>query len=65
MILSGYVILIIILKNRMELFIAQGGKLKIGSKDGKVTVNGATIVASLKASNGIIHVIDKVLLPPN
>jgi len=49
----------------MELFIAQGGKLKIGSKDGKVTEYGATIVASLKASNGIIHVIDQELLPPN
>jgi len=27
-------------------------------------VNGATIVASVPASNGIIHVIDGVLLPP-
>ena len=49
----------------MDLFIAQGGKLKIGSKDGKVTVNEAAIVASLMASNGTIHVIDQVLLPPN
>ena len=36
----------------------------IGVKDGKVTVNGANIVASVPASNGIIHVIDAVLLPP-
>lgn len=34
-------------------------------KDGKVTVNGtANIVASVPASNGIVHVIDAVLLPP-
>jgi uncharacterized surface protein with fasciclin (FAS1) repeats len=35
------------------------------SADGKVTINGkAHIVASIPASNGIIHVIDEVLLPP-
>jgi uncharacterized surface protein with fasciclin (FAS1) repeats len=35
------------------------------SADGKVTINGkAHIVASVPASNGIIHVIDEVLLPP-
>jgi len=27
--------------------------------------NSATIIASIPASNGIIHVIDQVLLPPN
>lgn len=35
------------------------------SADGKVTINGkAHIIASIPASNGIIHVIDEVLLPP-
>lgn len=35
------------------------------SEDGKVTINGkAHIIASIPASNGIIHVIDEVLLPP-
>jgi uncharacterized surface protein with fasciclin (FAS1) repeats len=53
------------LKDGMDLFIAQGSKLKIGSMNGKVTVNGANIVATIKASNGTIHVIDQVLLPPN
>lgn len=33
-------------------------------KDGKVKINDANVVASVKASNGIVHVIDKVLLPP-
>jgi uncharacterized surface protein with fasciclin (FAS1) repeats len=35
------------------------------SADGKITINGkAHIVASVPASNGIVHVIDEVLLPP-
>jgi uncharacterized surface protein with fasciclin (FAS1) repeats len=42
-----------------------GGNITITKKDGKVYVNGnSVIVASIPASNGIIHVVDKVLLPP-
>jgi uncharacterized surface protein with fasciclin (FAS1) repeats len=41
-----------------------GQNIKIGMKDGKITVNGANIIASIPASNGIIHVLDGVLLPP-
>jgi uncharacterized surface protein with fasciclin (FAS1) repeats len=41
-----------------------GHNVTIGVKDGKITVNGANIIASIPASNGIIHVIDAVLLPP-
>ncbi len=42
-----------------------GSNISISKKDGKIVVNGtATIVASIPASNGIIHVIDGVLLPP-
>jgi uncharacterized surface protein with fasciclin (FAS1) repeats len=33
------------------------------SEDGTVLVNGGKIVGSVQASNGIIHVVDKVLLP--
>jgi uncharacterized surface protein with fasciclin (FAS1) repeats len=33
------------------------------SEDGTVSVNGGKIVGSVQASNGIIHVVDKVLLP--
>jgi len=36
----------------------------IGAKDGKYTVNGANIVATVPASNGVVYVIDAVLLPP-
>jgi uncharacterized surface protein with fasciclin (FAS1) repeats len=42
-----------------------GGNITISKKDGKLMVNGtATVLASIPASNGIIHVIDAVLLPP-
>ena len=41
-----------------------GKNITITKKDGKLVVNGtANIVASIPASNGIIHVIDGVLLP--
>ena len=44
---------------------ANGDNITISVKDGKVMVNGtANIVASIQATNGIIHVIDAVLLPP-
>jgi len=42
-----------------------GGNITVTMKDGKVMLNGtATIVASVPASNGLVHVIDGVLLPP-
>jgi uncharacterized surface protein with fasciclin (FAS1) repeats len=40
------------------------GNVTLGVKDGMYTVNGANILASVPCSNGIIHVIDAVLLPP-
>lgn len=42
-----------------------GDNISVSVKDGKIMLNGtATIVASIPASNGIVHVIDAVLLPP-
>src|SRR6476620_12120862 len=42
-----------------------GAMVKVTTKGGKVTINDATVVkANTAASNGIIHVIDKVILPP-
>ncbi|HEX5025620.1 MAG TPA: fasciclin domain-containing protein, partial [Agriterribacter sp.] len=37
----------------------------VTSKSGKVSVNGAAVIkADIMASNGVIHVINKVLIPP-
>lgn len=43
---------------------ANGGKVTMSVKDGVIKVNDATIVASIVTSNGTIHVIDTVLIPP-
>lgn len=52
------------LRDGMSLGMANGGNIKITNKDGKITINdSATIVASVPASNGIVHIIDGVLLP--
>ena len=43
-----------------------GGNITISKKDGKIMVNNtATVITSIPAANGIIHVIDAVLLPPS
>ncbi|WP_291782467.1 fasciclin domain-containing protein [Cecembia sp.] len=42
----------------------QGQELTVSIKDGKVMINDATVVAAdLSGSNGVVHVIDSVLLP--
>ncbi|MCG3183310.1 MAG: hypothetical protein ICCCNLDF_01405 [Planctomycetes bacterium] len=42
----------------------QGQKVKIEVKDGTVHVDGAKVIATdIKCSNGVIHVIDSVILP--
>ncbi|MDP5361616.1 MAG: fasciclin domain-containing protein [Paracoccaceae bacterium] len=42
-----------------------GADITIGTEGG-VTVNGANVVtADIEASNGVIHVIDAVILPPS
>ncbi|MFN7172538.1 MAG: fasciclin domain-containing protein [Fimbriimonadaceae bacterium] len=44
---------------------AQGEMVTVRLADGKVQFNNATVVtADLKAKNGVIHVIDTVILPP-
>lgn len=41
-----------------------GGKIKISKKGDKVMINDkATIIATISTSNGVIYVIDEVLLP--
>ncbi len=52
------------LKDGQEITTLQGGKLKVKITDGKVFINGAQVItADLKMKNGVVHVIDSVLLP--
>ncbi len=53
-----------IVQDGMKLNQVNGGDVVLNKKDGKITVNGANILGSVKASNGIVYVIDAVLLPP-
>lgn len=45
----------------------QGSKITIEVKDGSVMLNGDTkvIITDVHCSNGVIHAIDTVLMPPN
>lgn len=52
------------MKDGETLSMANGKKATLHVKDGKVTINEANIVASIRASNGIVHVVDGVLLAP-
>lgn len=43
----------------------EGSDVRIRIKDGRLIVNDATVVSSdIETSNGVIHVIDRVILPP-
>ena len=51
-------------KDGQTIGMVNGGNVTVSIKDGKVILNNsATIIASVPASNGIVHVIDAVLLP--
>jgi len=53
------------LQDGQTLGMVNGDNVKVSVKDGKIMLNNsATIIASIPASNGMIHVIDGVLLPP-
>lgn len=45
----------------------QGEKIALSIKGGKLVLNGSSrvIVADVKASNGVVHAIDTVLVPPS
>ena len=54
-------------KKKASVKTVQGEKIKLSLKGGKLVLNGNSrvIVADVKASNGVIHAIDTVLVPPS
>jgi len=54
-----------LLKDGMNLFQASGHYVKVLKDGDNISINGANIVGTVEASNGLIHVIDKVILPPD
>jgi uncharacterized surface protein with fasciclin (FAS1) repeats len=52
------------MQDGQPLGMVNGSNVKFSVKDGKVMINDANIVAVVPASNGLVCVIDKVLLPP-
>ena len=52
------------LEDGTELTTVQGEKLKLSVQGDKVTIGGAHVTtADVEASNGVVHLIDKVLMP--
>jgi uncharacterized surface protein with fasciclin (FAS1) repeats len=52
------------LKDGQKIKTLQGEEITVAIKDGKVTINGANVTAAdLAGSNGVVHVIDAVLMP--
>jgi uncharacterized surface protein with fasciclin (FAS1) repeats len=52
-------------KDGQVIGMVNGDNVTVNVKDGKIILNNsATVVASIQASNGMVHVIDGVLLPP-
>ena len=53
------------LQDGQVLGMVNGGSVTVSKKDGKIMLNGtATVVGTVRASNGIVHVIDGVLTQP-
>lgn len=50
------------LTDGFQIYLATGQYVKVEKKDGETYVNGAKILGTVPASNGIIHVVDKVFL---
>ncbi len=53
-----------LLKNGQRLFQASGHYVKVKKDGDKIAVHEANILGTVQASNGVVHVVDKVMLPP-
>ncbi|MGM0944122.1 MAG: fasciclin domain-containing protein [Bacteroidota bacterium] len=52
------------LKDGQKAATVQGGEITVTLKDGKAMINNATVTAAdIEADNGVVHVIDTVILP--
>lgn len=53
------------LKNGQMAKTVEGSEIKVTLKDGKAMINNATVTAAdIEADNGVVHVIDTVIMPP-
>ena len=52
------------MRDGQQLYMATGHYVKVSKNEAGITVNGARILGSVKASNGIVHVVDGVMLVP-
>jgi uncharacterized surface protein with fasciclin (FAS1) repeats len=52
------------IRDGMQLNQVNLDNVTLGKKGDKITVNNANVLGSVRASNGIVYVIDAVLLPP-
>jgi len=53
------------LKNGMTAKTVQGDEIKVDLSNGAKINDAKVVKADIKASNGVVHVIDKVILPPS
>jgi uncharacterized surface protein with fasciclin (FAS1) repeats len=53
------------LRNGMQLYQATGHYIPVEVNDEGTFVNGAKILATIDATNGVVHVVDEVFLPPS
>lgn len=64
-VLSGKVMSGDIAGKKLSVATLQGSDINVDAMSGGVMINDATVTAAdIQASNGVIHVIDKVILPP-
>ena len=52
------------LRDGMKLYMASGHYIDVEVKDDGTYVNGSKIMATIDATNGVIHVVEDVFLPP-
>ncbi|MCA9788085.1 MAG: fasciclin domain-containing protein, partial [Candidatus Cloacimonetes bacterium] len=53
------------LKDGEQLGMVDGTRATVSLKEGQVWLDKARILGSVKAANGMVHVVDRVILPPS